>query len=173
MPGLIDALRNDFAGLAEQMTGRPDPPKREPARQEWWLTCCRYDILFHSGQIVADTTVEQATANVRKRLRWLAEKLLGDLRAGEKLFLYSSADFASPQDGLPLVEAIRQAGGPGPVLLVATGEDAPVAPIGGNVWGARLARLTRTGDAAAVALEPWLRVLRESRAAIPALRPAA
>jgi hypothetical protein len=158
---LIRAIDERFAGLAEETEGRPEPPGRPPDQQHWWLTCRRYGILFHTGEVVADFSVPEATARVRPRLRWLADKLLADLRAGDKTFVHCSGGFTDPRDGLPLAAAIRRAGGYGPLLLVAAGGHQPVTSLEHNVWGARLPRLTDMGNAASRDTAQWLRVIRE------------
>jgi hypothetical protein len=169
MQGVIDGLRNGFAGLGDEMTGRPDPPNREPQHQQWWLTCRRYDILFHSGQNVAKNTLDQAAANIHQRLRWLAEKLFTDLRSAEKLFVYSSAEFTDPGDGLPLVHAVREIG-PAALLLVAAGSERTVSYMGNDVWGASMPVLTKMGQANSADRPQWHRILKEARPRIKILR---
>ena len=165
--GLVEGIRAGFEGLGEEMTGEPMPPAAAPDNQRWWLTCRRYNLLFHSGQSVAENSVEQATAKILPRMRWLIEKLFADFRAAEKLFVYSSAEFADPADGMVLVDAIREAGGHGPILLVAPGGMDTVIKIGTNVWGARMPKLTGLRTAVTLDMAHWATVLRDARRIVP------
>lgn len=153
--GLIDGLRGGFAGLAETMEGAVIPPDGPP---DWWLTCRRYGLEFHTDQKPVTTNLEQASGKVRPRLRRLAEKLLDDIRLGDRLFVYSSAEFIHPLDGLALIDAFRDAGGRAPLLIVASGTEQGVEPLDHNAFGAMLPRLTPRGQAVALDQAAWERL---------------
>lgn len=157
--GLIDGFRHGFTGLAEAMDGAIIPPDGPPERRHWWLTCRRYGLEFHTDQQAATITLEDAVAKVRPRLRRLAEKLLEDIRIGEKLFVYSSAEFSDPLDGLALIDAFRAAAGRGPLLIVATGTRQGVEALDHNAFGAMLPTLTPRGQAVALDQPAWERLL--------------
>ena len=169
--GLISALRNNFAGLMEEAIGHATPPRREPADQRWWLSCRRYDILFHTNESVAAMTADEAADKARRRLRWLAGKLMTDLREAEKIFVYSSAAFATPADGDPLVRAVRESGGTAWLVLVGEGADGPPRYLGDRVWWATLPRLTKMMQANTADEAAWLSLLRDMAVHVPAMRP--
>jgi hypothetical protein len=166
MENVIDGLRHRFSDLAEHMTGIAKPGWKPPSEQHWWLTCQRYRILFHTDQVVAQTTVEEATVVVRRRLRWLAAKLLSDIQSNEKLFVWASAEMADPCDALPLFAAMREIG-PAALLAVAAapGEGPIVYNISDGLIGSRMPRLTEFGNAVALDAEPWHRAIVEAHAA--------
>src|SRR5215471_8231464 len=56
--GLVDGLRDGFAGLAEAMDGAVIPPDGPPDHRHWWLTCCRYGLEFHTDQKPVATSLE-------------------------------------------------------------------------------------------------------------------
>ncbi len=152
---LIEALRNDFADLAEEVDGLHAPDAGPLTERHWWLTCRRYRILFNTDERPSEVSADQAAAKVRRRLRWLARKLMEDIRTGEKLFVYSSADFTDPLDGLPLIDAFRAAGGHGPLLIVASGVAQGLTPIDHNTFGAVLPKLTPMGSATWLIQSDW------------------
>jgi hypothetical protein len=157
--GLIDGLRNEFAELAEKMDGVHAPNDGPLHQRHWWLTCRRYGILFHTDQRPSLKTADEATDKVRPRLRRLAERLFEDIRLGEKLFVYSSAEFTDPLDGLPLIDAFRCAGGRGPLLIVAAGSQQDVEQIDHNTYGAMLPRLTTWNGANGFDQSAWERII--------------
>jgi hypothetical protein len=149
---LIDGLRNEFAGLGDEMTGAE-------VGHHWWLRCRRYQIEFHTDEPTA-VPIEKAAERVRKRLRWLAAKLIDDVRSGERIFVYSSALFSDPLDGLGIADAFRSAGGCGPLLIVTQGDD-PLTQIDVATFGATVPRLTPRGQAATLDEPAWHHVLQE------------
>ncbi len=160
LEGLINGLNNDFAGLMETATGEGSPRILPKERQKfWWLTCDRYNIQVHTGESFQRCSVEQAAQNVRRRLRWLAGKLMDDIRSGEKVFIYSSAEITDVGQASVLIEAFRRCGGPGPLVIVGQGGQDALRQAGDNVWFARIPRLTSPGNATGVDLGAWLPVL--------------
>ncbi len=160
---LVDGLSHGFEGLAETMTGRGDPPGAPPERQEWWLTCSRYGILFHSGQNAGATTVEQATNNIRARLRWLAVKLLDDIRDGEKLFVFSDATMRSPLDALPILAAMRRIGRAQLlVVLPGSSEAAWTYRVNDGLIAGFTPRLTEVGDAIGYHKPSWEAIIPQA-----------
>lgn len=153
---LIDGLRNKFADLAEEMTGRAEPPHRPPEDQYWWLTCKRYGILFHTGEKVAATTAEKATAAIRQRTRWLADKLISDIRDGDKLFVFSDSTMTEPDDALDLLSAMR---GIGPAWLWSIAQNKATPPdtmtLGDGMIASWMPHLTEPGNAVDYHPGPW------------------
>jgi hypothetical protein len=157
LPSLIDGLRNRFDGLVEKTTGRV-------TGEHWWLTCNRYGILFHTHESVAEKTVEQATATVRQRIRWLAAKLIEDIKAGEKLFVFSDATMFEPEEALDLLGAMRSLGG-SPWLLAAVqnpGMAGTTARMADGLIGSRMDFLTAMGAANMHRTQPWLTAIADA-----------
>ncbi len=113
---LLNAMQQDFAGLG-------DPENLdflvhgEGSNAQWMAFDRRYGFIFHTWAHPDEISVEQITRRESRRLPWLAKKLLADLSAGEKLFVYQSYNMTSPEDALPLAQAIRQRG-PGTLFAV-------------------------------------------------------
>ncbi len=159
--GLIEALENRFEGLLEDATGIGVPRGAAPEQQKWWLTCSRYHIVFHTPECPATVTMEEAVVSVRRRARWQAEKQMDDLRLGEKMFVYSSAEFASAADAAPLVRALRDCGAAGKLVIVGSGADEAMREVDRNTWFARLPKLTAMTDALNADFRGWMRILAE------------
>ena len=153
--GLIAALDSGFDGLMETATGTDSDG-------EWWLTCDRYRITFHSGERVSEVSAEDATNRVRKRLRWLAAKLMDDIRASEKVMVYSSADFRNAWDAEPLIAAVRRIS-VCPLLIAVEFDGAGRDVYQGwpGVWIAEVPRLTPMGGANMLDVGTWERVMAE------------
>ena len=165
--GLIDALACDFAGLMDSATGAGVPLRVPYEERKWWLTCGRFELVAHTADNVVQFTVEQAAERIRGRLRLLARKLMEDIRGGEKIFVYSSADFTRAADARPLIAAVRDCGGHGRLIIVGGGADEKLRQIDDAVWWARLPRLTRMMAATGADVPAWMGLLADIAVAIP------
>jgi hypothetical protein len=85
--------------------------------------------------------------------------LIEDIRLGEKIFVYSSADFTDPLDGLRLIDGFRGAGGCGPLLIVSVGREECVDRIDHNTFGAVMPKLTWWNGAVHLDQAAWERAL--------------
>jgi predicted Zn-dependent protease len=83
--GLIDGLEADFAGV-----GDPAQTTLEPIRREYWIRDTSYNILMHSFIEHTEASPERLLPNICQRLAFLRRKLLEDIEAGEKIFVYRS-----------------------------------------------------------------------------------
>ena len=153
---LIEAFQQRFAGLAEAVTGRGDPPGQPPEAQHWWLTDSRYDILFHTDVIVAHHTMEQARQMVQARLQRAAELQIEAIADADKLFLYSDATLGSPHEARGLFEALRAIGPCWLLVVVADPARAGQAElIEAGLIGGYVGELTTMGNAVSYAFGPW------------------
>lgn len=147
---LIRGLRTEFAGIGRDM-------ELWIAAGEWWGRDAATGLEFHAhapqGRHEAEVRAQEA-----RRLPRLAEKLLEDIRNGDKVLVYSSAELTDPTDAYDLLDAIRHIGS-GPVLIVAQGSAQPPRRFDHNAWGASLPRLTAMGDAISADIEGWRRLL--------------
>lgn len=160
---LVDAFRNRFAGLADEMTGRGDPPGAPPDFQHWWLVDSRYDILFHTDVLVSTATLEQARQKVHARLRRAAEMQIEAIEDADKLFLYSDATLGSAHEARSLFEALRAIG---PCWLVVVIPDKARAGqaelLADGLIGGYVAHLTTMGNATQYDYASWPAMLADA-----------
>ena len=84
---LMSALENRFEGVGapeNTIVFQPD------GSDEWWTRDTRYWMAMRSFIKTADVNFEQMTGQARRRLEFLRRKMIGDLEAGEKLFVYKN-----------------------------------------------------------------------------------
>jgi len=164
---LIEALGCDFDGLMERATGTGVPVKAPIEQRKWWLTCARFQMVAHTSDSVLEFTPEQSADRARGRLRLLARKLMEDIRGGEKIFVYSSAEFATPADASALITAFRACGGSGKLIIAGAGGWQDLRPAGDKIWWARLPTLTPMMGATSADVTAWLSLLQQIAAALP------
>jgi hypothetical protein len=86
---LTQALMNRFAGV-----GEPDHTEifqgSNDDRNEWWSRVKRYSMAMPGFLAVDEVQFDQAKDLILKRLTNLRDKLLSDLAAAEKIFVYKS-----------------------------------------------------------------------------------
>lgn len=86
---LIAALDTEFAGVGEpEFTEIFVPPRSDPA--EYWTRDKRYHMVMRSFVRVDEMPLDRMTQQVARRLKFLREKLLSDLRVSEKIFVYKN-----------------------------------------------------------------------------------
>lgn len=152
LDALVGSVRRGFAGISQDM-------ELWMAHEgSWFGRDLSTGIEFHCHGRKRQAEIE-VRANEARRLPRLAEKLMEDLRDGEKILVFSSAEMSDPLDGLDLLYEIRRAGGFGPVLLVAKGAEQLPYPIEQKAWGAQLQGLTPMDNAASVDMAAWIRLL--------------
>jgi hypothetical protein len=88
--GLVRAINTSFFGLAEAMTGDPEPSPVHLERRRWLLTCLMFDLKFHVETDIAVMTSQEAADRARSRMKWQAGKFLDRLHAGAGILVYSS-----------------------------------------------------------------------------------
>ncbi|MEJ0047811.1 MAG: hypothetical protein WDN04_18105 [Rhodospirillales bacterium] len=106
------ALEDRFAGVGEAKFTR----MRVSDAHEFNTTDTRYGMGMHT--FIKDTGQdrEKLFVQLQRRLRFLRDKLLEDLAAGEKIFLYRCRRDTKPDDIMPVAEALH-AYNPANVLL--------------------------------------------------------
>ncbi|MBS0639576.1 MAG: hypothetical protein JSS43_06865 [Proteobacteria bacterium] len=82
---LIDALDADFAGMFDDGAFDIVLPSGWP---DFVLNCRRYGFRFHTGLASDAAGPEAQVPRIITSFRWLRDKLLQDLRDGEKIFTY-------------------------------------------------------------------------------------
>jgi len=86
---LCNALETEFAGVGEpEFTRLFVPDNSNPA--EYWTTDTRHHMAMRTFVLVADMPEDRMQRQVSQRLRFLRRKLIDDLRAAEKIFVYKN-----------------------------------------------------------------------------------
>ena len=84
---LVQALRTRFASVGQRETTRIDVREFEN-RQEYATIDTRLDAFTHNFLFADEISRERAEAMIFTRLKFLTRKLIADLEAGEKIFVY-------------------------------------------------------------------------------------
>lgn len=113
---LVAALTCRFDGLGAPETIEPYLAG-EPGRREWLLREAAYDLMYHTFNL--EGAIEESTLREResKRLIFLQRKLLADLEAGEKIWVWRSEATSAADQIQPLYQQLR-ALGPNQLLWV-------------------------------------------------------
>lgn len=157
--GLVRAINTSFFGLAEAVTGEPEPSPVHLERRRWLLTCLMFDLKFHVETDMAVMTAQEAANQAKARMKWQAHKFLDRLRVGAGVLVYSSRELRSVDDAGPLVDAIRRRGSPR-MLIVTEGGGGKVRDTDWpDVWAAEIPRLTELLAASRADYAAWDRVL--------------
>jgi hypothetical protein len=106
---LIAALDSEFHGVGEPGQTRLHPDRHD---LEYWLSDSRYG--FSSHTFITPVTTESEFAKIFhkqcKRMSFLKEKLVTDLKGAAKIFLYYNYDQLTDEQISRLVDAIRRYG---------------------------------------------------------------
>jgi tetratricopeptide (TPR) repeat protein len=86
---LAAALETEFAGVGEPDFTRVFVPASSP-RPEYWTTDTRYHMAMRCFVLVEDVPLDRMTRQVTKRLKFLRNKLIDDLREGSKILVYKN-----------------------------------------------------------------------------------
>lgn len=101
---LIRALDSDFDGIGEPgFTTLSITPGGEFSTSD-----TRYRLAMHTFIKDIGQDREKLIMQLRRRMRFLRDKLLDDLRAGEKIFAYRHTGMPTDADVLALAEAVRR-----------------------------------------------------------------
>ncbi|HZU87940.1 MAG TPA: hypothetical protein VE993_01660 [Stellaceae bacterium] len=162
LPHLLQALEHRFEGL-----GTPDAIRVEVSRngREYMVSDTRYGLLYHAWVKVEDMPAEQVHRREARRVPVLVRKLIEDLEAAEKIFVFKGMGAVSEEEALPLAAAIRRYG-PNTLLLVTLADpDHPAETVEWRTPGlmiAHIARFAPERDAHDLLLESWVRICSEA-----------
>ena len=114
---LIAGLRARFEAIehveaADLYLNQDDP------RELWWIKDRRYGILMHGFLSMREVAREQAVEPSRKRLRYLRDKLLGDLESAEKTFVFKLSTRHLTAEEIAGIDDALHAVGPAEILCV-------------------------------------------------------
>jgi capsular polysaccharide biosynthesis protein len=118
---LVAALERKFEGLAaaETMTVYL---AGEPGRREYLVRESAYDLMYHTYVSEGAVGLEEMRERETKRLSFLRRKLLEDLEAGEKIWVWKSAATLDADQVQPLLHVLRSLG-PNTLLWVVEGDE--------------------------------------------------
>ncbi len=106
---------------------------------------------------------------MRRRLRYLARKLLEDLRDGEKIFVHKDTHTALDEHAATAIHAALRRYGPGQLLyVVAAEDDHPVGSLEQRAGGLWIGRMPRGSTHENADLDAWLKICDAVAEAVPA-----
>ena len=103
LPHLCSALDTEFAGIGEPRFTR----MHVSDGGEFHTSDTRYELAMHTFMRDTGQDREKLEAQLRRRMRFLRDKLLEDLRAGEKIFVYRLKNAATDQELFRVVALLR------------------------------------------------------------------
>ena len=118
---LVAALERKFEGLAAEETITVYLAG-EPGRREYLVRESAYDLMYHTYVSEGTVGLEEMREREIKRLRFLRRKLLEDLEAGEKIWVWKSAATLDADQVQPLLQVLRSLG-PNTLLWVVEGDE--------------------------------------------------
>ncbi len=122
---LITCLQNQFDGI-------DDPEKlefRPQSNGEYIVYIKKFNAQGHTGVFADQQSVDQIAQTHAKKLTFLKNKLISDLRSGEKIFVYKQNE-PIREDLLHNIFAAVAAYGPNTLLLVQEDRGAPIYKVG-------------------------------------------
>ncbi len=162
LPRLLDALDARFAGM-----GAPEATNvvLSSNGREYMVNDSRFGFVYHAWVNAGEMSPEELQRREARRIPFLVRKLLEDLEAGEKIFVFKGMGAVAEEEVFPLAMAIRRYG-PN-TLLVITLSDA--AHRGGTVEARSpgfmigyIDRFAPGDDAQDFLLGQWVRICRDA-----------
>jgi hypothetical protein len=157
---LLPALHRRFAGM-----GQPGQVQADLSNGEYMILDKVYGFYSHAWVREGEKTPAEIEAREAKRVPFLVRKLIVDLQAGEKLFVYhpmTALELAHPET---LASALRQYG-PATLLWVDLADDVhppgDVYWIGEGVLKAHIDRFAPGENAHDFSLESWVMICQRA-----------
>lgn len=157
---LLPALRCRFAGM-----GQPGNVTAELTNGEYMILDRIYGLYYHAWVREGEKTPAEIEAREAWRVPFLVRKLLEDLEAGKKLFVFRGMSTMRQADVQALAEAVRE-NGPATLLWVELADDEHAA---GDVYWveqglmkAHIDRFAPGENAHDLSLESWITLCRRA-----------
>jgi len=116
-PDLLKALRNGFQGVEDQQ----GIELREHSDYDWGLTQTTYRLFIdHTGLTRSEVSAESARIRTARTLGALRNRLIDDLKAGQKLFVYRTYDHHVSDDVITDLANAVGAYGPSTLCYIRT-----------------------------------------------------
>lgn len=167
---MLRAMEARFAGIAE-----PEQVRLQPEHGEYMIRLTKYDFIYHADAKIGDVEPEVLHRQQTRTVRFLAQKLLGDLENPEKIFVFKQNE---PLSAIDLVDLRATLSRFGPSTLLWVAEACPGHPPGTvdvidwTFMVGYVRRLAPRQNVPDLDVESWVTVLRRAWAMWPARRSA-
>ncbi len=119
LPQLLDALEARFDGMGGAGTIHVD---LSPNGREYMVRDSRFGFLYHAWVSAGEMPPEDIARRESRRVPFLVRKLVEDLEAGEKTFVFKGMKAVPEEEVFPLAMAIRRYG-PNSLLFVTLSDE--------------------------------------------------
>ena len=163
LDGLAEGIEQGFAGLDDPSQTIMETRATEQGEREYFLINRRYAYFAHTFIRASEAPADRVYTQALRRLRFLSAKLMEDVTAAEKLFVFKMPDYAGPEPAHPVLNAMRRRG-PAKLLCVALADATqPAGTLQTVAPGFLVGRLSMVTDARSTAqrgmdIEGWQRV---------------
>jgi hypothetical protein len=106
---LVAALRQRFEGLGSAET-LDFSLAGEPGKREFLVRESAYDLMYHTFILEGQSELDEIRRQESKRLQFLRRKLLEDLKAAEKIWVWKSSATSDPDQVYLLMHMLRSFG---------------------------------------------------------------
>lgn len=162
LPKLLAALEAGFTGMGLPQTLQVEVSSNG---REFMISDTRFGFLYHAFVNTGAMSVEDLHAREVRRVPFLIRKLLEDLDAGEKIFVFKGMGAMEEEEVFPLAMAIRRYG-PNTLLFInladATHKPGTVEVRAPGFLVGYVDRFAPTENAADFQLAQWVRICREA-----------
>ena len=137
---LLDGIDSSFDGL--------DTPAnlRAESERNWDIRDRKYNIAYHTFLTIDDITWNDMVRREVRRLRFLADKLIGDIADADKVFVWWQREHAAIEEIMPLFLAVQRRGR-GTLLWVEVGDPcAGLEEVWPGLLRAQISELTAPGQ---------------------------
>jgi predicted Zn-dependent protease len=157
---LVVALDAGFEGV-----GTPEQTELE-ARREYFLKDSRFQMNMHTFIDVKDGKYDDIYAKMCRRLRYLREKFLKDLREPGKVFVFKAKDGVLRDDQIAALHRSIRSYGPGSLLCVRLADGVrkagTVELVGNDLMIGYIDRLSPRADYSEISFDCWLEICRQA-----------
>jgi tetratricopeptide (TPR) repeat protein len=165
---LIDGLDAEFEGVGQEDTTILRTVRVGLTHEEYVTRDKRYFMESHTFVSTKDIPADKMLAQTCRRLRFLRGKLLEDLRAGERIFVYKAQTPLSDDSIVSLHEAVRRFGDNAVLCVMradATHKRATLRTLGRGLYVGYVSHfMNDDSGAAGLDVTAWQAICRESEA---------
>ncbi len=107
---LVEGLRNAFEGIGTIETTRLAATKLPSGREEYFIRDTRYGVGGHTFIETKDVPEDKMLVQTAKRLKFLAARMIEEMRAARKIYVYKFAERVDDAALRTLFDAVRAQG---------------------------------------------------------------